>query len=308
MTRCSGVQFMMYQHMEPVCLWWQNLHVWTAVAASYPDDVKVFTSSLLCTVADCKPSWRPRVQNITPTCLYLLSLSNRDSSQKTNNMELNIHSFFLFLKRTCRNIHSSFPFNVSLHQNMWAGFYRLAAAFRRSRYKSYLIYSCILVSSVSFKHFLCQCEAVSFCVLMQTSCYWSASVFLHLQPCDRRSVRPQLWKCSEQQLVADFKRTLGEGLAGTQSSSHHTTLELMEMTASTKMDAGSRDAEMLSSSQRHLSNQTQETPAAKEDGWILLTLFVSSWNWVCSSHWQLSQSRRASLGSVFNVLFRWHCS
>lgn len=67
--------------------------------------------------------------------------------------------------------------------------------------------------------------------------------------------------------MADFKRTLGEGLAGTQSSSHHTTLELMEMTASTKMDAGSRDAEMLSSSQRHLSrHQTQETPAAEKDG------------------------------------------
>lgn len=67
-------------------------------------------------------------------------------------------------------------------------------------------------------------------------------------------------------------------------------------------------AEMLSSSQRRLSNQTQETPEAEEDGWTSWTLFVSSWNWVCSSHWQLSQSHRASLGSVFNVLFSWPCS
>ena len=59
---------------------------------------------------------------------------------------------------------------------------------------------------------------------------------------------PASLPAAERRLVAHFKRTLGEGLAVTQSSSHHTTLELFEMTASTKMDAGSRDAAQLAAS------------------------------------------------------------
>ena len=145
---------------EPPCLdccgcferWWcESVHLsllCTWQTANHPDVLELGTSQLSLPAVTVK---------------YWQLLKNKQNGTK--------YSLFLYILilMDLRNVHNSFSLPVSrLSPSEYVGrFSQIGCSVQKIQIqKSYLIYSCMLVSSVSFKHFLCKCEAVSFCVLI----------------------------------------------------------------------------------------------------------------------------------------------